>query len=102
VFLSSFHIPAQMAPVSEAICSFALGASDGTNEASSSIYAADAVSTTVVEGLDKTSKVFLKMNSPPLDAEADLASFGPSGFNLNWTTNDTTPSQICFLALGAP
>jgi hypothetical protein len=42
------------------------------------------------------------MNTPPLDAEADMASFGASGFTLNWTTNDAVASQICFLALGAP
>jgi len=41
------------------------------------------------------------MNTAPLDAEADLASFGPTGFTLNWPTNDAIASQICFLALGA-
>jgi hypothetical protein len=79
-----------------------MGASDGTNEASSAIVTSDNASPTSVDGHDKTSKAFIKMNTPPLDAEADMASFGASGFTLNWTTNDTTASQICFLALGAP
>jgi hypothetical protein len=102
VLLASYQMGAQTAPYSESHCSFGLGASDGTNEASSAIFSGDAVATSTVDGHDKTSKAFIKMNTPPLDAEADLASFGPSGFTLNWTTNDTVASQICFLALGAP
>ncbi|HMI86570.1 MAG TPA: hypothetical protein VK550_20895, partial [Polyangiaceae bacterium] len=102
VFMTSYQMPSQTAQLNEPVCSFGLGASDGTSEASSAIVASDNVSTTSVDGQDKTSKAFVKMNMPPLDAEADMASFGASGFTLNWTTNDTTPSQICFLALGAP
>ena len=82
VLLASYNIGPQTAASSEPICSFGLGASDGTDEASSAIYSADAVTTTSVDGLDKTSKVLLKMNTPPLDAEADMASFGPTGFTL--------------------
>ena len=102
VLLASYQMGPQTAASSESHCSFGLGASDGTTEAASAMFAGDAVATSVVEGQDKTSKVFIKMNTPPLDAEADMASFGPSGFTLNWTTNDATASQICFLALGAP
>jgi hypothetical protein len=102
VLLASYQMGAQTAPVSETNCSFGLGASDGTNKASSAITSADGVATTTVDGQDKTSKAFIKMNTPPLDAEADMASFGASGFTLNWTTNDAVASQICFLALGAP
>jgi len=102
VLLASYQMGPQTAASSEPTCSFGLGASDGTNEASSTIVAADAVATTSVDAQDKTSKAFVKMNMPPLDAEADMASFGPSGFTLNWTTSDTVASQICFFALGAP
>jgi hypothetical protein len=102
VFLASYQMVAQTAPVSEAMCSLGLGASDGTHEASSTVGSYDAVTTAIAGGQDKTSKAFIKMNMPPLDAEADLASFGPSGFNLNWTTSDPIASQMCFLALGAP
>jgi len=102
LLLASYQTTAQTSGTSVSIGSFGLGAGDGTNEASSAVVAADAVSTAVVDGIDKTSKVFIKMNTPPLDAEADLASFSPTGFALNWTTNDSTASQICFLALGAP
>ena len=101
VFLSSYQIGPQTAAVREAQASWAIGASDGTNEGSSAITAQDAASPTVVNALDKTSKAFLKMSSPPVDAEADMASFDPSGFTLSWTTNDSLASQMCFLALGA-
>jgi hypothetical protein len=37
-----------------------------------------------------------------IDAEADLASFDPTGFTLSWTKNDPVATQIGFLALGAP
>ena len=102
VLLASYQMGAQSAPLSEPICSFGMGASDGVNEASSAITSLDALATSSVDGIDKTSKVFLKMNTPPLDAEADMASFGPTGFTMNWTTNDAIAAQMCFLALGAP
>jgi hypothetical protein len=101
VFLSSYQIPAQSAAVRESQCSWGVGASDGTHEGSSAIVDTDAVSLTDVDALDKTSKAFIKMNNPPMDAEAHMASFDPSGFTLSWTTNDPVPSQMCFLALGA-
>ncbi len=102
VFMTSYHIASQTAQINQPICSFGVGASDGTNEASSAIVAHDNASPAAVDGQDKTSKAFIKMNTPPLDSEADMASFGPTGFTLNWTTNDSVASQMCFLALGAP
>jgi hypothetical protein len=101
LLLASFQTTAQTSGTSVSTGSFGLGAGDGTNEASSAVVADDNVATASVEGIDKASKVFIKMNTAPLDAEADLASFGPTGFTLNWTTNDAIASQICFLALGA-
>src|SRR5262249_16904280 len=86
VLLTSFQMGAQTATVDEPNCSFGIGASDGVNEGSSAIASADAVATTSVDAQDKTSKAFVKMNMPPLDAEADMASFGATGFTLNWTT----------------
>lgn len=79
-----------------------IGASDGAHEGASAVVDVDAVSPTSVDAEDKTSKVFIKMDSVPADAEADMASFDPAGFTLNWTTNDPIASQICFVALGAP
>jgi hypothetical protein len=101
LLLASFQTTAQTSGTAVSTGSIGLGASDGTHEASSAVVADNGVSTASVEGIDKASKVFIKMNTAPLDAEADLASFGASGFNLNWTTNDATASQICFVALGA-
>jgi hypothetical protein len=100
VFLSSYQIAPQTAPVRESMCSWGIGASDGSNEGSSAMSVSDAVSPSSVDAVDKTSKAFIKMNSPPVDAEADLSSFDPSGFTLSWTTNDSVASQICFWALG--
>jgi hypothetical protein len=102
VFLASFQIEGQTAMISEPLCSVGLGATDGPHEASSTLVSYDGVTTPTVAGQDKTSKAFIKMNMPPLDAEADFAGFSSSGFNLNWTTSDPVASQICFLALGAP
>ena len=100
VFLSSYQIAPQTAAVRESMCSWGVGASDGMNEASSAMSAVDAVSPTSVDAVDKTSKAFIKMNTAPVDAEADLSSFDPTGFTLNWTTNDPVASQMCFWALG--
>jgi hypothetical protein len=102
VFMTSFQIAAQTATISEPMCSIGLGATDGPHEASSTLGSYDGVTTPTCGGQDKASKAFIKMNMPPLDAEADFASFSASGFSLNWTTSDPVASQICFLALGAP
>jgi hypothetical protein len=102
VFFSSYQLPTQTASISETGCSYGMGASDGTHEGSSAFASSNNVSPTSVDAIDKTSKAFIKMNSPPVDAEADLTSLDASGFTLNWTTNDSTPSQIGYWALGAP
>jgi hypothetical protein len=101
LLLASYQTTTQTSGTAVGTGSFGLGAGDGTNEASSAVVDDHNVATASVEGIDKTSKVFVKMNTPPLDAEADLASFGATGFTLNWTTNDAIASQICFVALGA-
>jgi hypothetical protein len=93
---------AQAASVSETNCSYGLGASDGTHQGSSAFVSANNASPTTADAIDKTSKAFIKMNTPPVDAEADLTSFDPSGFTLNWTMNDGVASQVGFWALGAP
>jgi hypothetical protein len=102
ILLSSYQMGSQSASVSESNFSYGIGASDGANEGSSALTSADNVATTAVDAIDKTSKAFLKMNTPPLDAEADMTSLDATGFTLNWTTNDAAASQIGFWALGAP
>jgi len=102
VLFSSYQMGAQSASVSETNFAYGIGASDGVSEGSSALTSANNVATTAVQAIDKTSKVFIKMNTPPLDAEADLTSFDATGFTLNWTTNDAIASQIGFWALGAP
>jgi hypothetical protein len=102
VLFSSYQMAAQTASISETGCSYGLGASDGTHQGSSAFTSANNVSPTTVDAIDKTSKALIKMNTPPIDAEADLTSLDATGFTLNWTTNDGVASQIGYWALGAP
>ncbi|HUL98953.1 MAG TPA: hypothetical protein VLU24_05965, partial [Mycobacterium sp.] len=99
VLLTSFQDVTQANPVAHS--RFGIGASDGTTEGSSAYEDLDAVTTTNMAGIDKTSKVFMKMNNstPAIDAEADLSSMDPDGFTLNWTTNDAVQTQILYFAL---
>ncbi len=100
VLLASFQDVVRASPVTDA--RFGIGASDGTTQGSSALVDLDAQGTTVVSGIDKTSKVFVKLNgvTPTLDAEADLTSMDVDGFTLNWTTNDAVATQMLYLALG--
>jgi hypothetical protein len=104
VFFSSYQSIAQTAAVSIAQTRLGIGASDGTHEGSSAIAVTDGVTPTNVDGIDKVSKVFMKVDNATstVDAEGDLTSFDATGFTLNWTKNDAVATQICFLALGAP
>jgi hypothetical protein len=80
---------------------FGLGASDGTTEGSSAFQDQNGAGTTVVDAIDKTSKVFMKLDNatPVIDAEADLTSLDTDGFTLNWTTNDAVQTQILYLSM---
>ena len=81
---------------------FGLGASDGLSEGSSAVLDRNNVATTNARGIDKTGKVFMKVNNytPKIDAEAKLSSLDSDGFTLNWTTNDAVATQMLYLALG--
>ena len=80
VFFASDQAVTQTAPVEITQARLGIGASDGARGGSSAICAADAVSPTNADGVDKTSKAFMKMDNatPVIDAEADLASFDPT------------------------
>jgi len=99
LLLSSFQDIAQANPVAQA--RFGLGAADATTQGSSALTDQDNVGTTNTDGIDKTSKVFIKVNNntPAIDAEAGLSSFNADGFTLNWTTNDAVATQMLYLAL---
>ncbi len=99
VLLSSFQDVAQASPVVET--RYGIGASDGTTHGASAFIDANGLATTLVKSIDKTSKVFIKVNNntPAIDAEADLSSLDSDGFTLNWTTNDAVVTQILYLAL---
>jgi hypothetical protein len=104
VLFSSYQSTAQVAAVSIPHVRLGIGASDGPHAGSSAMAVADAVTTTNVDGIDKTSKVFMKLDNATMtiDAEADMTSLDATGFTLNWTKNDAVATQIGFLALGAP
>lgn len=99
VMLASTQSTTQANPVAHA--RFGLGASDGNTEASSARQDENAASFANVDAIDKTSKVFVKVDNgtPAIDAEADFAGFNSDGFNLNWTTNDAVQTQILYLSL---
>jgi hypothetical protein len=100
VFLASFQDVAQAAAVDHH--RMGIGASDGTTEAASAWQDADNASPTSADSIDKTSKVFVKVDNstPAIDAEADLTGFGWERFTLDWTTNDAVPTQMLYVALG--
>ena len=99
VFLASFENTTQANPVAQA--RLALGASDGATSGSSAFFDTDASAYTNADAIDKTSKVFVKVDNgtPAINAEANLASLGADGFTLNWTTNDAVATEILYLSL---
>jgi hypothetical protein len=99
VFFSSFMDVAQGSPVAQG--RYGQGASDGTTEGSSTFQDTDGQNQTSVDSIDKTSKVFVKVdnNTQAINAEADLTSFNSNGFTLNWTTNDNVATQIVYVVL---
>ena len=99
VMLASVQSTTQATPVVHS--RFGLGASDGATEGSSAFRIRMAPASTVVDAIDKTSKVFVKVDNstPVIDAEADLTALGTDGFTLNWTTNDAVQTQILYLSM---
>ncbi len=100
VILSSFQDITRASPVTHS--RFGIGASDGTTEGSSAFSDTDSLGTTSVDGIDKTSKAFVKINNDltTIDAEDSLTSMDSNGFTLSWTTNDAVATQMLYLALG--
>ena len=78
--LASVQNTTSAAPVAHS--RFGLGASDGTTEGSSAFQDQNGAGTMSVDAIDKTSKVFMKVdnNTPAIDAEADLTAIGADGF----------------------
>jgi Peptidase family C25/Concanavalin A-like lectin/glucanases superfamily/Domain of unknown function (DUF2341)/Propeptide_C25 len=101
MLLASFQDVAQASPVAQA--RLGVGAMDASfNQGASAVADRDAVSPTSVQGIDKTSRAFMKVdnNSSTVDAEAVPYSMDSDGFTLDWTTNDAVGTQILYLALG--
>jgi hypothetical protein len=104
VLLASVQNTIQTSDTAVTHTRFGIGAANGTSVGSSAFADRDATSPTSVQALDKTNKVFMKVNNTAgtVDAEADLASMDADGFTLNWTTNDAVATEIVYLALGTP
>ena len=64
----------QAAPVTQARLGY--GASDGTTSASSSLAEADAVTPSDAQGIDKTTKVFMKVNTGMAFGEQEVGGAG--------------------------
>ncbi len=99
IMLASVQNTTQANPVAHS--RFGLGASDGGTEGSSAVQDQNGAGVTIVDAIDKTSKIFVKVDNstPAIDAEADLTSRGTDGFTLNWTTNDAVETEILYLAM---
>jgi hypothetical protein len=80
---------------------FGLGASNVTTEGVIAIQDTDGLGTSSVDGVDSTSKAFVKVDndSQTTDAAADLTSLNTDGFTLSWTTNDAVATEMLYLAL---
>jgi hypothetical protein len=106
LILASSNQNTNAAIQSDARISF--GASDGTNERAIWFDDIDGGSggggtKTVTDYDQSTTKVAYHAttvnDSPPtLDAAADLSEFNGSGFNLNWTTNNSDQDEIIYVA----
>ena len=99
LLLSSFQDVSQANPVAQS--RYGIGASAGADARELGTAGRGHKHTTKVDGIDKISKVFVKVDndSPAIDAQADLTSFNGDGFTLNWTTNDAVATQLLYLAL---
>lgn len=80
------------------------GATDRTTSGCSAFQDADALDVASVDGVDKTSSTFVKVNNDTetIDAVATLSSLDPTGFTLSWTPNDAVATEILYLALAPP
>jgi hypothetical protein len=105
VMLASTMIDVQANP--QANARIGVGAGDGYNEGGVASGDTDAVGTSQVDSVDKTSKMFVKYNQTgavaptTVDAEATLYDISDTGYTLRWTLNsvDTAPIGTQVLAL---
>jgi hypothetical protein len=108
VLLASFQdVTPLLSPPAQALAEmrFGIGAADRTGgQGASAVADKDGANPTITQGIDKTSKAFVKVNNntPTIDAEANVSTFDPDGFTLNWTTNDAVATQMLYLALVVP
>lgn len=80
---------------------FAIGYSDGVRSRSIGMASDDNV-TPSKDGRAFGAKVIkiLGSGTPTIAAEADIVSFNADGFTLKWTTDDSNPTIIHYIALG--
>lgn len=99
VLLTSAQDLTRAAPVNHS--RFGIGASDGVSQGSSAITDQNAVATTSVRAVNKTSKAFIvaDTNDSTIGAEANLSTLNSDGFSLSWTTNNAVQTEILYLAV---
>jgi hypothetical protein len=99
VLLSSHQDPVGASPRQHA--RLGLGMTDGSNHASTAYTDADGTRPTT-RGVDRTNMAFVKLSTAGVvEAEASISTIAADGFGLRWTTNDSVPAQITYLALGS-
>ena len=105
VLLASVQDVMQVSPSAPvAHTRFGIGAADSSfHQGSSALSDQDAAGNMIVQGIDKTSRAFVKAdNTGSTNAEAVLYSMDGNGFTLDWTKNDGVATQMLYLALGMP
>jgi hypothetical protein len=103
VFLASVEDIARPFGVSQPHAALAMGATDGTSQASSAIFDLDRVTPSSASGFDDAARVFTQLggSSRAISAQAVMTSLDPDGFSLRWTVNDPVATRICYWALGS-
>jgi len=83
------------------IYNFAIGFSNGSSSRSIGVASDDNVATSNAGRAFGTQALrILSAGTPTVTAQANVTSFDPDGFTLNWATNDSTASIIHYVALG--
>lgn len=79
---------------------FGFGASDGVTSAAMAIAMEHGLSFSLVRSLDRDSAFVQVGPYGALEAEASLTAFASDGFDLDWTTVNGSPAQVCAVGFG--
>lgn len=101
VLLSSGMDVTTAAPGVNTACGWGLGAG-AANVAASTLTAESGVSANNDDGVDSSTKLFIKANNyaQTVDAAATLTSLNGDGFTIGWNPNDAVATEIGYVAFG--